>query len=313
MGVGERPDSAPELAFFEIPKILKPQGLPRDPCTASKLKGAAILADRMRMFMPCTDAFTVAESSMLAFCAALNTPVINVDGLDVGPARAGILLSAGDYGDFVLVVRVALISNGQGVTFRFQGDPREFGDAAAAVDAALSFSEGMGFLFEEILVAGGPQAGRQRALKIWASLVSERAEASEPAPGTVRAPMHAVKTVAPKPVELELTDALAVVENVSMHLGAVDSAEALIAGSQTQTFYAANAAVPVDAAQVPEASVVGSRVLTKFRNGASDEMGTDRASERLARIELTSEKLGGEAPDTSGFLTRLLSSFWVAG
>lgn len=275
-----------------------------------KLKDTAILADGVSMFMPCTDDFLVAESSILAFCATINTPVINVEALDVGPARAGILLSAGDYGDFVLVVRVALISNGQGVTFKLQGDPREFGEAAAAVDAALSFSEGMGFLFEEILVAGGPQAGRQRALKIWESLVSERAEKSEPAPDAARAPLYAVKTVAPKAVELELTEALAVVEDVSMHVGAVDAAEVPIAGSQTQTFCAAGS---VDAAQTREAEIVGSRVLTKFRNGLGDEPRTDRTNERLARIELTSEKLGGEAPDVSGFLTRLLSSFWVAG
>ena len=81
----------------------------------------------------------------------MNTPVVNIEDLEVGAARAAIVLSSADNGDLSLLVRVTLISTGRGVTFRFQEDPAQFGTPSAAIDSALSFAEGMGFLFDEEL------------------------------------------------------------------------------------------------------------------------------------------------------------------
>lgn len=250
------------------------------------------------MFMPCSDESALAESAIIAFCAALNAPVVNIDALAVGPARAGIMIAAGEAGELNLWVRVSLISSGEGITFKFQGDPAEFRDPSAAIDAALSFSEGMGFLFEEDLLTRGGRSGRQRALKIWNSLCGQREEARlevvAPKP-TILAPRAAV---AEAPAEIELTDALIDV-------------------------------LPSGPDDLP-ATAVGSPLLTKFRKGliadrdaslkdalaqhweeTTDAPGKP-GSEELGRVELVSKPLGNEVPNVSGFLTRLLSSFWVS-
>jgi hypothetical protein len=250
------------------------------------------------MFMPCSDEPLLAESAIVAFCAGLNTPVVNIDELEVGPARAGIMIAAGESSELNLLVRVCLISSGEGVTFKFQGDPAEFRDPAAAMDAALSFSEGMGFLFEEDLLAEGGPAGRQRAIKIWRSLCGLREEVKSeglveetPEPAT---PRHRSRSGS----EIELTDA---VSNVAPE-------------------------TPGD----PIASGVGSSVLTKFRGRPSVArdalaLGAERPSgqgtgdsqprrgpKELGRLELASERTSNQGPSGSGFLTQLLSSFWVS-
>ena len=137
----------------------------------AKLKIASDCADVIRMFMPSSTHSAVRENAIVAFCTALNTPVVNIEDIEVGPARAAILLSADDYGGLSLQVRVSLISSSDGVTFRFQDDPNLLGTHTAAIEAALSFAEGMGFLFDEDLVASGGPSGRGRALRIWSSLI----------------------------------------------------------------------------------------------------------------------------------------------
>ncbi|MDP6979518.1 MAG: hypothetical protein QF570_13105 [Myxococcota bacterium] len=143
------------------------------------------------MFMPTSEEARVAESAMLAFCTTLNTPVVNVEALPVGPARAGILVSASEYGVLDLWVRVRLISSDEGLTFKFQGDPTELGDHRAALAAALSFSEGMGFLFEDDMIdGGGVESDKARAHRVWVSLfesedAAESVPAFDPEPGFV--------------------------------------------------------------------------------------------------------------------------------
>ncbi len=284
------------------------------------LKAAWFRADAERMFMPCFNEPTVCESTIVAFCAALNTPVVNIEALDVGAARAGIMLAAGEYGDLKLLVRVSLISGGEGITFEFQGDPREFGDASAAMDAALSFSEGMGFLFEEDLLTQGGRSGRKRASKIWTSLCSPREEdravveapACEPLP-----PRVAVAGTAP---ELELTDLLvadppadAAMDRVAETMLGPESSPSV--ESQTQLFVSRGDGP----GESPDTAAVGSPVLTKFRNRVvadreDQPIGATPGSntQELARIELASEQVASEVLDHSGFLTRLLSSYWVS-
>lgn len=250
------------------------------------------------MFMPCSEESALAESAIVAFCAALNAPVVNIDALEVGPARAGIMIAAAEAGELNLWVRVSLISSGEGITFKFQGNPAEFRDPSAAIDAALSFSEGMGFLFEEDLLARGGRSGRQRALKIWNSLCGQREEARPeivaPQPAVLAPPAAAAGAAA----EIELTDAL------------ID--------------------VPPFGPDDLPAGAVASSVLTKFRKGLiadrdpslKDALAQHReemsgapgkpGSEGLGRVELACEPPGNDDPNVSGFLTRLLSSFWVS-
>jgi hypothetical protein len=170
-GGGESPEARCLVAFRRSPKIFASRGLSQFSCVGKRLKIAGNVADPICMFMPSTTETPISEMAIAAFCAALNTPVVNIEDLEVGPARAAIMLSADDYGLLSLVVRVSLISSGEGVTFRFQDDPAQFGSHSGATEAALGFAEGMGFLFEEDLIESGGPAGRQRAWNIWCSLM----------------------------------------------------------------------------------------------------------------------------------------------
>lgn len=79
---------------------------------------------------------------------SLNTPVVAIEELPVGPAAAGIALLAGPKG---LRPVVALRSVRTGRT-AFFAPPDGFGERHGpelTVDAALSFAERMGFLFED--------------------------------------------------------------------------------------------------------------------------------------------------------------------
>jgi hypothetical protein len=269
------------------------------------LKEGRAGADGLRMFMPCSDEPLVAESAIVAFCAALNTPVLNIDALEVGPARAGIMIAAGNSGELNLLVRVCLLSSGEGVTFEFQGDPAEFGDAQAAMAAALSFSEGMGFLFEEDLMAEGAPAGRQRAIKIWKSLCSPREEAT---PGDVSTPpVESTRTESnPQPrAEIEPTQSFDQMPASASPDGRKDSV-----GSPILTKFRGAAVAMGESASLPaptgKRNERRSEKRRQPRRRDTNDSSRRRGSKELGRVKLASEV---EVRDESGFLTQLLISF----
>lgn len=125
------------------------------------------------MFLPSQATTPLIEAALQAFCSAMNTPVVNIEELEVGPARAAIVLSSVDDAKLDLFVFVRSIDTGDSVIFQFQGDPAELGTPGHAVEAAMSFAEGIGFIFDEELVEHGGEAGRERAWNIWQSLIAE--------------------------------------------------------------------------------------------------------------------------------------------
>ncbi|MCP4038090.1 MAG: hypothetical protein GY944_17265 [bacterium] len=225
--------------------------------------------------MPSSEDPVVAESAILGFCATLNAPVVNVDALDVGPGRAGILLSAGQYGGLNLWVRVSLISNGQGVTFKFQGDPGDFGDHRGALEAALSFAEGMGFLFEDDMLPQGGPSGRNRAHRIWTSLFE--------VPGPEQLPLEAIETGGEAPIHPDPAAA-----------PGPECSEPLTRGPA--------------AAMSPLLSKFR-QIEPAPSQAGPDQTGPRPGAQELAQLELTSEELGNEHVDHAGFLARLLGSF----
>lgn len=257
------------------------------------------------MFMPTAEDAQIAESAMVAFCATLNTPVVNVEGLPVGPARAGILLSASEYGDLNLWVRVASLSSDQGLTFKFQGDPSDLGAPAQAIEAALSFAEGMGFLFEEDMIAAAGGGDARRAYKVWMSLLEGDTEA------------HEVDDVEPEDlVDVEdIDDPTADLESVepppvarrepAPKPAARDRAQAKPARKATER--------PRKSHAPPRQQATGAQVMTKFRKSvpAADAPPVERkpGAEALARIELQSEEVASEYVDHTSFLSRVLGSF----
>ena len=118
------------------------------------------------MFVPLASPEEAAAPELRALRLSLNSPVVTLAALPVGPASAAIALQAAPGG---LRVTVALRSERN-------GEPRLFGpeDAGEAepdperlLDAALSFAEQMGFLFDDDEVETRGEAGPREAARIW--------------------------------------------------------------------------------------------------------------------------------------------------
>jgi len=116
------------------------------------------------------------RAELRALRLSLNTPVVTIEDLPVGPAAAGIALHAGPKG-LRLTLAVRSVRTGQVVFFHPDEDWSEIHGSELAVDAALSFAECMGFLFDDDLIEAGGDV-REAALR-WAELV-ETAGAEEP-------------------------------------------------------------------------------------------------------------------------------------
>jgi hypothetical protein len=100
---------------------------------------------------------------------SLNTPVVALENLAVGPAAAGIAIHSGQEA-LRLTVAVRSARSGQAVFFHPDGwGESELSDVA--FDAALSFAEGMGFLFDEDLLEKGLDAAQ--ASRAWADLLED--------------------------------------------------------------------------------------------------------------------------------------------
>jgi hypothetical protein len=104
---------------------------------------------------------------------SLNAPVIAIDELPVGPARAGVVLRALSDGGLHLQIAIRSLRTGEVVTVASDLDPEGLPEEGAAVEAALSYAEGMGFLFDEDEVANGDVDAAAKAGALWCDLVEE--------------------------------------------------------------------------------------------------------------------------------------------
>lgn len=94
----------------------------------------------------------VAPDRLLALRLSLNTPVVATPDLPAGPARAAIVVH-GEAGRTCFTVAVRSLRQGESVLYELEGeDPNDASGIAVALDAALSFAESMGFLFDDDLV-----------------------------------------------------------------------------------------------------------------------------------------------------------------
>lgn len=116
---------------------------------------------------------------MRALRLSLNTPVVATQDLPVGPARAAIAIHAEPRGGLGITVGVRSLACGSAVLYGFEGAVSP-GAVSEVMDAALSFAEGMGFLFDDELV-GRDTASQEKALVRWHEAIGT-AEGSLPAP-----------------------------------------------------------------------------------------------------------------------------------
>jgi hypothetical protein len=139
------------------------------------------------VFFPRTTPLQVAPAQVRGLRLSLNTPVVATEDLPIGPARAAILIHAeGQRGETVTVGVRSLRASRVAL---FSVDPDVSGDASfdVTLDAALSFAESMGFLFDEDEVGDGGAQAKTRCLGLWRDLIGDDASVGKPA-GAAGAP-----------------------------------------------------------------------------------------------------------------------------
>lgn len=119
------------------------------------------------MFSASSNASATEQGKLRALRLSLNTPVVAITELPVGPASAGIALHDGPRGQS-LCLAVRSVRTGQLVLFTPDEDWDKSGGQRLGIDAALSFAEGMGFLFDEDLMVSGEARESERR---WAELL----------------------------------------------------------------------------------------------------------------------------------------------
>jgi hypothetical protein len=116
-------------------------------------------------FLRRTRPLELTAGRMRALRLSLNTPVVATQELPVGPARAAIAIHAEPRGGLGVTVGVRSLASGSFVLYGLEGAVPP-GAVQEALDSALSFAEGMGFLFDDELV-GNDTASQEKALVRW--------------------------------------------------------------------------------------------------------------------------------------------------
>jgi hypothetical protein len=136
------------------------------------------------MFVARERPLLVVEDRLLALRLSLNTPVLSTAELPLGPARAAITAFAeGSERRFAVIVRS--LRNGTAVTYELDGeDASDDADGwTVALDAALSFGESMGFVFDdEMLVDRRGETLRRGVVRLH-ELLAPPGIAEEPGEG----------------------------------------------------------------------------------------------------------------------------------
>jgi hypothetical protein len=121
---------------------------------------------------------------------SLNTPVVSIESLAVGPARAAIAIQ--DLADGRTTVQLVLRSQRTAQLACFSHDEPHESDASTqvALDGALSFAESMGFLFDEDAIPDLGADGPREAADAWNDLLGlSWSEPPAPTPLSATSPL----------------------------------------------------------------------------------------------------------------------------
>ncbi len=164
------------------------------------LKCAREKADTPGMFFPRRNPSSPDPRRFAALRTSLNAPVVATEELPSGPARAAILLFFDAEGETSLEVRMHSISTGRVVVYAFEGTLDDAAEVETALEAALSFAESMGFLFDDDILSGDDTIGRGKVVAAWQSF---EAGAEGPAGAAPSGPLPEAEVTRPGAAELE--------------------------------------------------------------------------------------------------------------
>jgi len=245
------------------------------------------------MFLSRSDPPVLGETSLRGMCVSLNSPVVNIEDLPVGPARALIVLHDEEPVGMTLSVALRSLEGGRIALFTYRGELKKAGSPTVVMDGALSFAEGMGFLFDEDLIEFGGPGGRQRALRHWRDLLGEPAAAVAPVPEIAPAPV-------PAPVAVELPE---------LELGAEFCLDEGIDPGEDSSPSPLPASEPGAATPAEATSAQQTLPLTKFRSRPAPALATAPGASELGRVPIVKMRKGGDVRPEASILIRLLGSF----
>jgi hypothetical protein len=122
-------------------------------------------------FLRRTSPVHVRPEGVFGLRRSLNTPVVSIPDFPTGPAEGAILVHRELRGRLALTLGVRSSRGGETALWDYEGRLEGGGTVDVAVDAALSFAEGMGFLFDDDELRGGSEQERQRARYLWEELM----------------------------------------------------------------------------------------------------------------------------------------------
>ena len=161
------------------------------------------------------------RSALRALRPSLNTPVLAVEELPPGPASAALACLAGAGGPRISLALRSLRS-GEVVFFGPEEGLGEWHGPELALDAALSFAESMGFLFDDDRLGDDPDA----AQRLWRGLLEAAGRvplaASPPAPAALEPELEWLDD--PAPAAVAVSRAVALTKFRRALVGAADAA-----------------------------------------------------------------------------------------
>ena len=249
-------------------------------------------------FLPRQRPLELTAPRVRALRPSLNTPVVAMADLPVGPACAAILVHVEPGHGLQISVGVRSLACGSVALYGFDG-PISASVVGVALDAALSFAESMGFLFDDDVV-GDDVSSREKAVLRWQELIGDGTDAA-PAEPARNAPEDLFE-----PDGGELTD-----PPTEDEYDSEPSAEGQAAFDRGD---ASPAPAPAAGLQPPQPE--GGVALSKFRvqpgaeaAGAAPEPAARAPKKRpLGRMRLVKRR-PGEADARRAWLLRLLTSF----
>ncbi len=125
------------------------------------------------MFRRLSEPLPLSEASLLALRPALNTPVLNVGFLPVGPARAALVVFAEEYGAIGIAFGIRSVEGRQVAVLRNQETIEETAALSEALEPALAAAERMGFLFDEDMLVESTAVARTAAARLWSELMGD--------------------------------------------------------------------------------------------------------------------------------------------
>jgi len=277
------------------------------------------------MFSVSSEPVLLSEAGLHGLCVSLNTPVLHIDELPVGPARASIALFDAGYASLELAVAVRSVEAPQVVVYSFQGRISGKKTPAQAMESAARFAEGMGFLFDEDVVSADSD-GPARAMRLWLELTEVPDRSEEVVLAEEMPRLSPAVPLEPPEEELVLEQMVEFEEPAASEAPTfeVDDEERAAEPTGLEEFpipvaVGSPAVVAVDPEPVPNTSeselereVQPPVSLTKFRQPpVPDRPGdSESAGSALGRISLLRSRPGTEpVGDKPSLLLRLLGSF----